>query len=214
MSGASLLCFIHYSFCFFFLFFFYITKIFSIKVYSFRERFVVNNEIYIFMYYKVIVLFFFLFQFLFLCTLKLGFNFLNFLFFKGFLFVLIFLFGVLFMLIFFKKKNIFKEELDTLYTIYFMFFIATNGFFFVNDLMLFFLNLELVNVIFYMFFLINLKSKLITLIKYKNLLSNFVWGSFFSLLFFFFNIIIFVYYCGSLSFNQILLNNSLIQYLL
>lgn len=99
----------------------------------------------------------------------------------------------------FIKRNI-EEEI--ILGIFIWFSTAIVGFFFISNLLLLLFGIELVAVIYYFFFLSILNTKVITLVKFKNLLSNYLWVSFFTLVLFFSSLVIITSYCGSLKFNH------------
>lgn len=94
-------------------------------------------------------------------------------------------------------------EMNLLYLILIFFFVAVSSFYFVENYMVLFLALELVGVIYYFFFLHNLTGSKLTTLRYKNLLSNYLWVSFFLLVV----LSIFMFYltlqAGSLNFEEL-----------
>jgi hypothetical protein len=73
-----------------------------------------------------------------------------------------------------------------------LFFLVLSGLFFSRDFGVFFLNLEVASVIFYLFFLTYLRTKFVSLVKYKNMIGSYVWGTFFSTVLYFFVMVIIV----------------------
>jgi hypothetical protein len=117
---------------------------------------------------------FFFFQMMFLFSLKAGYYVENFFFFRVFIFFFFFLSFFFFTIKYFVRNVLNWQELELLYSICLISFTVMENFFFVVDLMTFFLTLEIINIMFYIFFVTSLNSKLITLIKYKSLLSNYL----------------------------------------
>lgn len=208
MVGEHLICFCHFIISYLFIFFSYFLKIFLVKYYCNNERFNVKDNAFIFIFFKNLLHAFFIYQIFFFISLKISYTYIHYFFFRNFIFIFFYIFLVLYMLLFLGRSVLSSTDIELLYTIFFLFFIVFSSFFFVVDLITFFLNLELTHVIFYLFFLMRLDVKSITIIKYKNLLSNYLWGTFFSTIFFLYSIILFVYMCGSLDFFQIVLFNN------
>ena len=65
------------------------------------------------------------------------------------------------------------------------------------------LSLETITTLYYFFFLKTTKEVNFSLIKYKNLISYYLWLSFFTLLFFSFNLIVLTYSYGTLNFLEL-----------
>lgn len=63
--------------------------------------------------------------------------------------------------------------------------------------------IETITTLYYFFFLKYSKDKTVTLIKYKNLISQYLWLSFFTLVFFVINTILWVYLYGTLNYTQL-----------
>jgi hypothetical protein len=181
----------------------YLIKLFLIKRRSSKNVVILSDNIFIFSYFYNQLCLFFFYQVVFLFTLKINYIFFNFFFFKTFIFFLFFFFFIFFFILFFNKHTNNYREFELIYTVFFLFFLFSSSFFFVADIVTFFLNIELISMVTYIYFLYFLNTKVITFIKYKNLLSNYLWGSFFSTLFIIISIIFYVYYCGSVSFSQI-----------
>jgi len=95
------------------------------------------------------------------------------------------LFLILIIILVYMGGKITKDvrELNLIFVIMIFFFIAITSFFFANNLLMWFLALELIGVVYYFFFLYTLSRNTLTVIKYKNLLSNYLWMSFFLLVF-------------------------------
>lgn len=102
-----------------------------------------------------------------------------------------------------KKISRDVHELNLIFFIMIFFFIAITSFFFVKNLLLWFLALELIGVIYYFFFLYTLSKNTLTIIKYKNLLSNYLWMSFFLLIFLATLIFFVISSVGSLQFDEL-----------
>lgn len=74
----------------------------------------------------------------------------------------------------------------------------------VLDFITLLLILETITTLYYFFFLQHSKSSNYSLIKYKNLISQYLWLSFFTLIFFMLNIFIFIFIFGTLNFNELI----------
>jgi hypothetical protein len=203
MVGVYLICFIHFILSYFLILYGYLLKLFLVKNSSSRKIVMLNDSIFIFSYFYNQLRMFFIYQVIFLFTFKLNYIFLNFFFFKISIFFLFFLFFMFFLIIFFTKMVNHFREIELMYTVFLLFYLFISSFFFVIDIITFFLNVELISIVVYIYFLSFLNTQSITIIKYKNLLSNYLWGSFFSTLFIIISVMFYVYYCGSVSFRQI-----------
>lgn len=100
-----------------------------------------------------------------------------------------------------------RMELHLIFLILLLFFTSMSSVFFIKTYFSLFLALELIGVIYYFFFLHNLSTSNLTAIKYKNLLSNYLWMSFFLLIV----LVLFLYYLvykfGTLSFDELICVN-------
>ncbi len=116
------------------------------------------------------------------------------------------LFLFLIIILVYAGKKISKDvrELNLIFVIMIFFFITITSFFFVKNLLLWFLALELIGVIYYFFFLYTLSKNTLTIIKYKNLLSNYLWMSFFLLMFLAILIFFVISLVGSLQFDELM----------
>ena len=75
----------------------------------------------------------------------------------------------------------YHDELNLIYLILLFLFITIASFRFVKNFLILFLALEMIGVLYYFFFLIRLTANNLSALKYKNLLSNYLWISFFFL---------------------------------
>lgn len=73
----------------------------------------------------------------------------------------------------------------------------------VDNFISFLLMVELISTIYFFFVLVFMKSKTLTLIKLKNLISNFLWISFFTLVLFFIGLLFITRDCGTLTFKEL-----------
>lgn len=94
-------------------------------------------------------------------------------------------------------------EYNTILTALTWLILAMNSFVFVTDLFLFILALEVIAVVYYFFFLGQLAVEPRTFFKFKNLLSNYLWSGFFTIVLLFFALLGIVVANGSLTFVQI-----------
>lgn len=72
-----------------------------------------------------------------------------------------------------------------------------------SDYITLLLLLETITTVYYFFFLQHTGGSSFTLIKYKNLISQYLWLSFFTLIFFVFNTILWVYVFGTIDFIEL-----------
>lgn len=119
------------------------------------------------------------------------------------LFLLIFFFVLITFLFFLKRSNKFRPEdelhLNGLMWINFMIVI----FMLVTDFISFILVLELIAAGYLFFILVFLRQKELTLLKLKNMVSNYLWVSFFTLIIIFFAMLLVVRAGGSLQFSEL-----------
>lgn len=209
MAGVNLLYFLNISGGFTFIFLAYAYKFFVIKFFSARRIYTKeNNTKNVLNLTSTVLNIYFVIQFGFFCSFKCVRGLDNINFFRLFiLYVVLLIF--LRILSYYSWKLINKNiEEEIILAIFLWFSVAIVSFFFISNLLLLLLGVELIAIIYYFFFLSVLNSQVINLIKYKNLLSNYLWISFFTLIFFFFSLLLIVWYCGSLKFNQIAAVNS------
>lgn len=119
-------------------------------------------------------------------------------------FILIFYFLLIIYLVLLSRSNKYHMENEIhihgcmwLNCILILFMLVDN---FISFLMM----VELISAIYFFFVLIAMKNKLLTTLKFKNLLSNYMWISFFTLVLLFFALILVAKGCGSLKFTEIL----------
>lgn len=117
------------------------------------------------------------------------------------------LFLILIIILVYVGGKITKDvrELNLILVIMLFFFIGITSFYFVNNLLLLFLALELIGIVYYFFFLYTLSKNTLTVIKYKNLLSSYLWMSFFLLVFLAALIFYVVIAVGSLNFDELIM---------
>lgn len=100
-----------------------------------------------------------------------------------------------------------KMEMHLMFLILLLFFVSMASVFYIKTYFGLFLGLELFGVIYYFFFLHNLSTGNLTAIRYKNLLSNYLWMSFFLLVI----LVVFLYYVvyrfGTLDFEELICVN-------
>lgn len=209
MAGVNLLYFLNIFGGFAFVFLAYAYKFFVIKFFSARRIFTKsNNTKNILNLTSTVLNIYFVIQFSFFYSFKCIEDLENLRFFRLFIFYIIILI-FLRVLSYFSWKFINRgTDEEIILAIFIWFAISFVSFFFVTNLLLLLLGIELIAVIYYFFFLSVLNSKTITLIKYKNLLSNYLWVSFFTLICFFSALLLIVWYSGSLKFNQLVVINS------
>lgn len=154
-------------------------------------------------YSRTFILSYLYYQLILLITFKFPYNLCDLTFLRTFVFFCVFLLFMRYLLGLFKFFSSNQAEAELVFAILGWLIVALSGFFYTRDFILFFLNLELLATIYYFFFLIFLNSSTITLIKFKNVLSNYLWVSFFTLVVFFTNLLLLVYWTGSLEFTQL-----------
>lgn len=203
MVGEQLLWGIHFSSCYFLLILGYIVKVFFFKVYNLKYYQVLQNNSYTFMYIKLVTYGFIFFQCIFLSTFKVGYTLVRAAVLQIFNLLLLLLIFSYFLVSMLKVSEYKISNYQRIYLVLVLIFSTVVSFFFATDLIFFLLSLELVTITFYVFFLIHLENVAITLIKYKSLLANYLWGTFFVTFLFFLGLIFFVISCGSINFVQI-----------
>lgn len=203
LAGNMLLGTLNFSLGFILFLYFYIVKLLLIKVYNLKREYnIKNNIIFVVNYLNINLTVFIIYQLILLLTIKISvYNI-----FSNMLVVFLFFFFLLFIWLymnFIKKYNHSRSECEITFFVIMLLNLSVICLFFVNDFILFFLNLEILSIIFYLFFLTYTRNKDISLIRYKNLLSSYVWGTFFSTLLYFFSVLCLVRCCGSLLFVQV-----------
>jgi formate hydrogenlyase subunit 3/multisubunit Na+/H+ antiporter MnhD subunit len=202
VASGILVWILHFSLGFVLFFYFYVVKLLLVKVYNLKRDFnIKNNLVFITNYLSVNLTAFLAYQSLLLITLKYSAHSAT----LNILVLFIFLFFLFFswVFVYFMKRNInYQSETEVVFFIIMLLCLSLECLFFVSDFILFFLNLEIMSIIFYLFFLTYARNNNVSLIKYKNLLSNYVWGTFFSTILYFFAILVLVKSNGSLTFLQ------------
>lgn len=123
----------------------------------------------------------------------------NFFFFSIFFFVLTVLIYILFLI----KKQVNTTTNNLIISISLWFYLLFITFPYINNLIIFFLALETISVLYYFFFLHQTSSNLTTFIKLKNLLANYLWLSFLTLITFVGCITICFSNVGTANFSQL-----------
>lgn len=113
------------------------------------------------------------------------------------------LFLILFFIILSERMTTDKVALNIIYLLLVVFFIVLTSFFFVTNVILAVLAFELIAVLYYFFFVYQLQKNFATFIKLKNLLSNYLWLSFITLLFLVSSVFACIYICGTVNFTQL-----------
>lgn len=82
-------------------------------------------------------------------------------------------------------------------------FIVVALFFYATNFILFFLGLELVAILYFFFFIQQFQVKILTFVKLKNLISSYLWISFFTLLLLSLFLVIVLFTCGTSDFKEL-----------
>jgi hypothetical protein len=104
---------------------------------------------------------------------------------------------------FFAKQKCSQFELDTLLTISIWLLFSLSTFCFCSNFIILLFNIELIATVYFFFFLFYIKKDSITLIKFKNLLSNYLFVSFFTICGFSIALLLIVHYVGSVNFQEL-----------
>jgi len=129
---------------------------------------------------------------------------------KWFLGYYIYIVYILSLLIFFKillylSKSVIisKEAISTNFMVLMLIYVGIANIYLVKDLVLFLFILELIGITYYFFFLNKLSTTNLTFLKYKNLISFYLWTSFLVLIAISVAILITVYNYGTLYFSEL-----------
>ncbi len=204
MAGVDLLYSLHFSLGYFCVILLYLYKFFAIKYYNAAKiastNRVVENPI---AYPHNVVTYYIIYTFILLCTFKYSDDLTRMVFFRTFIFFIIFIIFIWAVIRTLNTLKMQRAESEVILATLTWLIVGMNGFFFTTDLVLFLLNLEILTVVYYFFFLTYLSGSVVTLIKFKNLISNYLWISFFTLICFFAALLLIVVYCGALHFEHI-----------
>lgn len=147
--------------------------------------------------------FYFLFcQSCFMLTCKGDASYTKIIFSKLFLFYAILLILSFILLIFLYQDVVERPETELISTVMLWLHVPLTSLFFIHDFIAFLLVLEFLATVYYFFFLTFFSERVITLIKFKNLISNYLWISFFTLICFFCAMLVIVRAGGSLAFVE------------
>lgn len=119
------------------------------------------------------------------------------------LFTLVFTFLIIAYLFFLKKSKVYRLEQEIHVNACVWILFAMMVFVIVDNFVSFLLLLELIATIYFFFVLTFMKSKTLTLIKLKNLVSNYLWISFFTLILIFCSMALLAKDCGTLTFKEL-----------
>lgn len=127
----------------------------------------------------------------------------------AFIYLNIFIFALLLLFFnFFTSSKNSQLELDTLFTTSIWLFFATATFCFCTNFIILLFNIELIATIYFFFFLFYITNDTTTLIKFKNLLSNYLFVSFFTICGVTIALLLLVYYTGTTSFSELNMTSS------
>jgi hypothetical protein len=204
MAGVQLIYSLHFSFGYFFVVVLYLTKFFSLKYYNTSKAPNMSRTFDTPLGYPHnLVKVYLYFQLLLLCSFKFCEDLSKMVFFRAYVFYFIFIVFIIFVVKLLNFLNITRHESDLILATLTWLLVAVSGFFFTYDLLLFLLNIEVIASIYYFFFLTYISSNTITLIKFKNLISNYLWVSFFTLICYFISMLLIIMFCGSLNFAEV-----------
>lgn len=119
------------------------------------------------------------------------------------IYVVVFLALIKILLYLSKLVILTKEDLSTNFTVLMFCFVVLVNVIFASNLILFFFILELLSVVYYLFFLSRLSISTLTVIKYRNLVTFYLWTSFLILITFFASSLFIIYNYGTLNFVQL-----------
>lgn len=100
-------------------------------------------------------------------------------------------------------KQVLKGEIISLEQLVFAIIFIFLSFSYVDNLITFALIIELMATVYYFFFLDHYLINSSNVLKYKNLLSNYLWLSFFTLFFLLLALVNLTFYCGTLNINEL-----------
>lgn len=103
----------------------------------------------------------------------------------------------------FLQQNVNKQNNNYLFLVTTSLILCVYYYTWCTNYILLLLTLETVTTLYYFFFLKNSSTASFSLIKYKNLISYYLWLSFFTLIFFTVNLLIFIYLFGTINFTEL-----------
>lgn len=103
----------------------------------------------------------------------------------------------------FIKQKCSQFELDTLLTITVWLLFSLTTFCFCSNFIILLFNIELIATVYFFFFLFYITKDTVTLIKFKNLLSNYLFISFFTICGFSIALLLLMHYVGSVNFQEL-----------
>lgn len=113
---------------------------------------------------------------------------------------------------FFARKRCSQFELDTLLTVSIWLLFSLSTFCFCSNFIILLFNIELIATVYFFFFLFYITNKSITVIKFKNLLSNYLFVSFFTICGFSIALLLIINYVGSVDFAELNASAKLIPF--
>lgn len=119
------------------------------------------------------------------------------------LYLVTFLFFFKILLYLSKVASVSRDSLNMNFTVLLFSFVTVANFYFVTNLITFIFILELIGVTYYFFFLNKLTTSSMTFIKYKNLISMYLWTSFAILILIFMCSLVTAYSVGTLGFSEL-----------
>lgn len=119
------------------------------------------------------------------------------------IYLVLFLIFSRFLLTLFSRVLLDLKELQQLWNLSILLFITVSCFLFVNNFLVLVFVLELLGIVYYFFFLTQISSLSDTFLKYRNLLSLYLWNSFLVLCLLAIINFSFVYFSGTLDFSEL-----------
>lgn len=116
---------------------------------------------------------------------------------------------ILGLLLFIKQYN----RVNTTFIILIFGVALISSFYFIKNLLIFVLFLEVAATLYYFFFLYTLTNNNQSLVKLKNLIINYIWLSFFTLIFFSYSLFFFIKTCGTLDIIELSYVGSHVSYI-
>lgn len=104
---------------------------------------------------------------------------------------------------FFSAKKSSQFELDTILTVSIWLLFSVSSFTFCSNFIIMMFNIELISTIYFFFFLFYMSQDSLTVIKFKNMLSNYLFISFFTTCGLTVSLFLITYYCGTTDFGEL-----------
>lgn len=204
MSGVALVYWMSLYICFILFFLQYFLKLIKLNVFGKKttlKKILLTPEVLLLK--KHDILYCSGLQLVVLMTLKLQDIALTQTFFFCLVFSLQFLIIVFFFMSLLKFVTVSLKDVHTVFLTLVLLYFCINLFIVVTNFITLLLMIELIGTLYYFFLLTRCTQTLTTFVKYKNLLSLYLWASFFVLFLFVVLISLIVFYCGTLNFLEL-----------